>query len=250
VHGSPLPKRRLLGRYDYPTSHRAFELISLTVLIVLSVVFARWVVLELGHRWSPFVAAAVFGLAVCAYAVADFLSGVVHFLFDTVGSPDTPVIGKKFIKPFRDHHDDPFAMTRGDFVAVNADNFFVCLPAVAPAVAFLDVGDHPYIASFLLAVMAPVLMTNQIHKWTHVPRAPRIIRALQARGIVLSIDHHDVHHSEPRDRNYCITWGAMDRLLNALLRARQSPKGRYHSRTALRTVRAMADPSTRTAPPS
>jgi plasmanylethanolamine desaturase len=249
VHGSPLPKRRVLGRYDYPTSHRAFELVSFTVLIVLSVVFARLVVSELGHRWSPLVAATVCGLAVLAYAAADILSGVVHYVFDTVGSPDTPVIGQKFIKPFRDHHDDPLAMTRGDFVAVNADNFFVCLPALAPAVAFLDVGDHPYLASFLLALVAPVLMTNQIHKWAHVPHAPRIVRALQVRGLVLSNDHHDVHHNEPRNRNYCITWGAMDCLLNAVLRARQSPTRRYRSRTAPGTARAMADRSKRTVRP-
>jgi plasmanylethanolamine desaturase len=184
-------------------------------------VFGRRVVIELGHRWSAIVAVIVGGLVVCAYVCADFLSGLVHLLFDTVGSPDTPVIGPKFIKPFRDHHDDPFAMTRGDFVAVNADNFFVCLPVLTPAVVLLDVRDHPYIASFLLALMVPVLMTNQIHKWTHVPQAPRLVRVLQARGIVLSNDHHDVHHAEPRNRNYCITWGAMDRVLNALLALRQ-----------------------------
>jgi plasmanylethanolamine desaturase len=233
VHGSPLPKRRLLGRYDYPTSHRVFEVMSLGALLVLSLVFARWVAVELFQRRSLAVAVVLIVLAGCAYACADILSGLVHLVFDTVGSPDTPLIGSKFIKPFRDHHDDPCAMTRGDFVAVNADNFFVCLPVLAPAVAFLDVGEHPYVASFLLALMMPVLMTNQIHKWAHVPRAPRIVRALQARGIVLSIDHHDVHHAEPRNRNYCITWGAMDRVLNALLtsRAKALATGTHRSRT-------------------
>jgi plasmanylethanolamine desaturase len=231
VYGSARPKRRLLGRYDYPTSHRVFEVLSLGALLVLSFVFARGVAHELFQRWSPLVAAGLIGLTLCAYACADLLSGLVHFLFDTVGSPDTPVIGSKFIKPFRDHHDDPFAMTRGDFIAVNADNFFVCLPVLAPAVAFVDVGEHPYVASFLLALMTPVLMTNQIHKWAHVPRAPRVVRALQTRGLVLSIDHHDVHHAEPRNRNYCITWGAMDRVLNALLASRALATGTNRSRT-------------------
>jgi plasmanylethanolamine desaturase len=219
MHGSSRPRRGFLGRYDYPTSHRVFELLSLASLLTLGAMFSRWVIAELGNRWSLAVAFVVVGLAVAAFALADLLSGVVHFLFDTVGSPDTPIIGQKFIKPFRDHHSDPLAMTRGDFVAVNADNFFVCLPVLTPAVTFLDVSEHPYLASFLLALMAPVLMTNQIHKWAHVPRAPRLVQLLQNRGLVLSIDHHDVHHSEPRNRNYCITWGAMDRVLNACLSA-------------------------------
>ena len=74
-----------------------------------------------------------------AYAVADLASGIVHFLLDNFGSPETPVIGQKFVKPFRDHHVDPMAMTQGDFIAVNADNVFVCLPVIIPAFFFLDI---------------------------------------------------------------------------------------------------------------
>jgi plasmanylethanolamine desaturase len=225
VHGSAASsfRPRWLGNYDYPTGHRVFELVSLSALAVFGGTFGWQVAHELMQRFSFPVVLIVATVAVVAYALADLLSGVVHFLFDTAGSPDTPIIGQKFIRPFREHHDDPTAMTRGDFIAVNADNFFVCLPVVVPAFFVIEADHHPYLGLFILALMIAVLITNQIHKWTHVPVAPPFVRWLQARRLILSNDHHDVHHGEPRNRNYCITWGVMDPVLNALLRLRQDP---------------------------
>ena len=144
-------------------------------------------------------------------------SGIVHYLLDNFGSPDTPVIGQKFVKPFRDHHVDPMEMTSGDFIAVNADNVFVCLPVIIPAFFFLDTGSHPYAGVFLVGLVAGVIMTNQLHKWAHMPTVPRLVAAAQRSGIVLSKEHHSVHHSGEYDRNYCITWGHLDVVLNRLV---------------------------------
>ena len=186
----------------------------------------RRVAMETVDRISLPVIALVLGLLVVAYAVADLASGVVHFLLDNYGSPDTPVIGQKFVKPFRDHHVDPLAMTRGDFVAVNGDNIFVCLPVVVPAVLFLDLRHHVYAGVFIVGLVAGVIMTNQLHKWAHTARVPRLVTAAQRTGIVLSKRHHAVHHSGAYDRNYCITWGRLDALLNPLvLRKRQANTG-------------------------
>ena len=210
----------MLGTYDYPTSHRVFEFLSVGLFIGFAGALAQRVVVEVSDRWSWTVLTVIIGLIVVAYAVADLASGIVHYLLDNFGSPDTPVIGQKFVKPFRDHHVDPMAMTQGDFIAVNADNVFVCLPVIIPAFFFLDTGRHPYAGVFIVGLVAGVIMTNQLHKWAHMPRVPKLVAAAQRRGIVLSKRHHAVHHSGQYDRNYCITWGHLDVVLNRFVRRR------------------------------
>jgi plasmanylethanolamine desaturase len=211
----------VLGTYDYPTSHRVFEFVSIGTFTVFASGLAQRVVVAVVDQWSPFTALAVAAMVGAGYAAADLASGVVHFLLDNFGSPHTPVIGEKFVKPFRDHHVDPMAMTRGDFVAVNADNVFVCLPALIPVFFVLDVAQHPFVGVFIVSLVAGVVMTNQLHKWAHVPNVPRLVAAAQRHGLVLSKEHHAVHHSGCNDRNFCITWGGVDIALNRLMALRQ-----------------------------
>ncbi len=216
THATPVMKHTWLGTYDYPTGHRVLEVVSLAVFFVFSGLFGRRVVSEVLHRFSLTTALAALGAFVLGFGVADFLSGLVHFLFDNIGTPSTPLIGQKFIKPFRDHHDDPKAMTLGDAVAVNADNCFACLPVLLPVFFLLDVSGHPYLGVFLVALLFFTMLTNQLHKWAHTTTRPAIVNMLQRWHLVLTIDHHQVHHSAPFDSNYCITWGAMNPLLEKI----------------------------------
>jgi plasmanylethanolamine desaturase len=211
----------VLGTYDYPTSHRVFELVSVGAFIGFAAALARRVAIEFADRLSWSTVLAIAGVLLVAYAVADLVSGIVHYLLDNFGSPDTPVIGQKFVKPFRDHHVDPMAMTHGDFVAVNADNIFVCLPVIIPAFFLLDAARHPYVGVFIVGLVGGVIMTNQLHKWAHMPVVPRLVAVAQRRGVVLSKQHHGLHHSGLYDRNYCITWGRLDAVLNRLVTSRK-----------------------------
>ena len=212
------PGRRRLGTYDYPAAHRLFELGCFAVGGVLYAIVGLRVVTGLVAHSSPSVLGFAVLASVGAYATADLMSGVVHLLFDTCWSPETRLIGAKFVASFRDHHVDPMAMTRGDFIAVNGDNLFVCIPVLTPAVAVLDVRLHTSLGTYLFALVTAIMLTNQIHKWAHLDHVPRVVAAAQQRGIILSKQRHHVHHTAPYTSDYCITWGRLNPLLNGLIR--------------------------------
>jgi hypothetical protein len=213
-HAATSRRRRLLGTFDYPMSYRVLEVVSTLVFAVLVGVMAVQTARAVGHHADLDVIVLALGAGVGALALADLMSGVVHFLFDTFGTPDTPVIGRKFVKPFRDHHDHPGAMTHDDAIAVNADNLFVCLPVLAAALWLVDLEAHPTVAVFVLVLVASVALTNQFHKWAHMPVVPRPVAFAQRHGLILTAQHHDVHHAAPHDRHHCITFGRMDRVLD------------------------------------
>jgi hypothetical protein len=65
--------------------------------------------------------ALILGL-VAGYVIADFFSGLVHWLADRYFDPKTPVLGPALIAPFREHHADALAMTRHDFFEISGNN--------------------------------------------------------------------------------------------------------------------------------
>jgi ubiquitin-conjugating enzyme E2 variant len=62
------------------------------------------------------------------------------------------------------------------------------------------------------------MVTNQIHKWAHLPaeKLSPTLRALQRGNLILSPEHHDRHHAEPYLSHYCITVGWMNPVLDGL----------------------------------
>jgi len=155
-------------------------------------------------------------LVIAAYAVADLISGIVHFLADNFGSPRTPLLGKAFVMPFRDHHIDPKGILRHPFMIANGNNCLVALPPLMIVLFFVPVETSliGYLfGAFFLALFLAVFLTNQFHKWAHMDEPPRAVAWLQSKGIILSKEHHDVHHESPFDTYYCITAGWWNPLL-------------------------------------
>lgn len=154
------------------------------------------------------------GLA--GYVAADFTSGLVHWLFDTWGSAATPLVGATFVTPFRVHHVDPEDITRHGFVATNGHNCLVAAPVMGAALLLPHAGWSAAAVAFLLALCVGVFATNQFHKWAHQREVSPLVGWLQARGLVLAPAHHDVHHTAPYARHYCITTGWLNRPLEAV----------------------------------
>ena len=173
---------------------------------------------------------------------ADFFSGLAHWGCDTWGTITTPVFST-FIRSFREHHVDPMAITRHDFVETNGDNCLLCVPALL-LLAFVRVdlssASELFLYTSLLTTAFFVSITNQIHKWSHTMRPPAAVRFMQETNIILSRRVHNVHHQHPFDRYYCITtgwlnpvlgtigfWGIMEAAIESLLSFRPREDDQY-----------------------
>jgi hypothetical protein len=166
---------------------------------------------DTGLRWTIAI------LAVAGYLIADLVSGLVHFLADNFAEADTPVIGPAFVRPFREHHRDPLLITQHGFVEANGNNVLVSLPVVVLVLWLLPIGAGTVptlVGGFVFFFIFAIFLTNQFHKWAHMPSPPRWVERLQAAGLILSKQHHDVHHTSPFNTYYCITVGVWNPLFH------------------------------------
>ncbi len=166
--------------------------------------------------------------------LADLATGLVHWLGDRCFSEETPVLGAVLIRPFREHHVDPQAITRHGVFEVMGNNALVTLPLVAltahqaPALGSGLALTFAVSAGWTLAVVAVV--SNPIHRWAHMRRVPRSVAWLQRRGLILSPIHHARHHRGPHDVCYCVATGWMNPWLDRTGWLRERTREAGHSR--------------------
>lgn len=134
---------------------------------------------------------------------ADLMSGIVHWFADTWGDENWPVVGPALIRPFREHHIDPESITKHDFIETNGS-----LLGLAALFGLSQIfSTSPATIIFALSVMFFVALTNQIHKFAHMTRPPRLYQWLSSWGLVMSSKHHKEHHNHGLISRYCITIG-------------------------------------------
>lgn len=159
--------------------------------------------------------AVLLGVALVGYVAADLFSGLVHWGFDTWGSPDTPLVGRNFIHHFRVHHDDPKDITRHGFIATNGNNCLATIPVLLLALALpAHWSSTAPLAVFILSLCLGVFGTNQFHKWAHQDQVHPLVGWLQRMHLILPPAHHDVHHRFPYLGHYCITTGWLNGMLD------------------------------------
>jgi len=153
---------------------------------------------------------------------ADGLSGAVHWACDTWGSEETPCLGRSLIHSFREHHREPSAMLRHDWLEVNGGAAAAALLALigftsTSASDFgVESGTQTFAIASFLSLVGTSAITNQLHYWAHVARPPPIVRRLQSRGVILSPREHVLHHRAPHAHGYCIATGWLNRPLDAI----------------------------------
>ena len=187
---------------------RVFEFAAIVCAFVLFVTTAYLAVsaYPAGAFWVPL------GFLLLGLVASDVISGIVHWLADTYGSPTMPVFGS-FVRTFREHHADPKAITRHDWIEANGDVCLFSAPVHAGALLWVD---DPWMLSWMTGLFMGSYSNSQLHKWAHLDCPPRLVRWLQRLGIVLSSSHHDQHHRGPHLTHYCITTGWTNSALDYL----------------------------------
>lgn len=176
--------------------------------------------------WWP----AILASALVGVAAADAVSGLVHWFGDTFLSEETPLLGPLLIRPFREHHRDPLAITRHGFFEVSGNN----AGALAPLLALAAAGPAPSYGSSLVATLGlsallsfavATVATNAIHRMAHMPRSrvPSLVGWLQRHGVILSAAAHARHHRAAHERAFGVTTGWTNPLLDRV---------RFHARFA------------------
>jgi len=206
-------ERESLPMYDLrgPIT-RVIEVLSIAVAAsLLALHVLRFAADPASFSWRVLVA------VVAGAILADFISGVVHWSADTWGSESLPVLGRRFLHPFRIHHVNPRDFLRRDFIDCNGDVAMITVPVLLGALLLPTSGELGQLATgFVVGFTATILPTNQVHQWAHRPEPPRLVAWLQRGGVILSRTEHERHHASPYVVNYCIATGWCNRTLEAV----------------------------------
>ena len=157
------------------------------------------------------------------WLLADFLSGLFHWIEDRLLFARDTWIGRLIVLPNRLHHREPAAFLAGSFVDRNWTTWILMVPAAA---LWLFIAGPSFI---LLGALCGGLLVNEVHRLAHrSPERGSWLRVLQEVGLVQSAAHHAGHH-RTEDRRYCIltdwlnpvldkigVWHGLERLLVAL----------------------------------
>jgi len=216
-HGSASPPPGYSGLADHSTPAHAFlehsNSILFPVLLVPNVYFSFDRLYELELLWLAILAIPL------ALVLGDFVGGLVHWAADTYFSEDTPVVGPALIKPFREHHLFPRDICTHTLVSIVGNVCILAVPLLAVCLYLLWVSQHGLLAFATLSttlMTAATVATNIFHKWAHQEKPSAGVRWLQRMRLVLEPGHHQIHHTEPFEKHYCITNGWLNPLLNKI----------------------------------
>jgi hypothetical protein len=184
------------------------------VLFLLNLYWASARLYELEWLWMAALAIPLVLLS------SDFVTGLLHWIADTYGSEETPVLGPSVVKPFRLHHLYPRDICTHNLVTTLGNSCIIAVPALSLSLYLIwRMPESRWLplAVVCLAILAgATVATNLFHKWAHQENPSTIVRWLQRTRVVLEPSHHDLHHAEPFNQHYCITNGWLNPVLNRI----------------------------------
>ena len=143
--------------------------------------------------------------------LADFVSGLVHWLEDAYARPGMPLFGR-IAEENLQHHARPRAFLAKGWWESSHDLLLVGLLTI-----LLSLWLEMFSGWMLLFVLVTV-NANQIHKWAHQgPREnPALVALLQKWQILQTPRGHARHHRGSRDSHYCVITNVLNPVLESM----------------------------------
>jgi hypothetical protein len=146
------------------------------------------------------------------FNLADLVAGFIHWFEDAYVDEHTPVLGRTVGRANVIHHHLPRYFTRLTWWQSNWDLHLVSGLLVLAAWRFGFLGWQVWFFALVAA------NANEVHKWSHRTRAENgpVISFLQDIGLLLTIEQHSRHHTDPKHSHYCPVGNVMNPLLDGL----------------------------------
>jgi len=154
-------------------------------------------------------------LVASSWVLADLGSGILHWSVDNYGNGRTPIMGN-IIAAFQGHHSAPWTITYRGF----CNNVYkLCVPFGVPTIAAINAlagPDHASVTLFFTVFCAMEILSQEMHKWSHMTKSevPGWVNWLQDVGLSIGRKPHALHHQAPYDGNYCIISGICNESLD------------------------------------
>lgn len=159
---------------------------------------------------STFDAIPIVGTIALSIVVGDFGTGVFHWATDNYGSIKTPVFGS-VCAAFQGHHVTPWTITFRSF----ANNVYkICYGTIPALLLVAALPMEPLSKVFFTLFINWWMISQELHKFSHMRSTPKNIKKLQDMGIILSKKEHGLHHNSPFEGHYCILTGVCNSFLD------------------------------------
>ncbi len=180
---------------------------AFTVTMVGGMAWSGWALV----RSPPSLVSAA---CLCGFSllVTDLISGLLHVVLD---NPRSLALGpiRGLAQGFQRHHQNPAQIYE---MPLYQHLYVMHMPLTFLFIAILPFHDPGMYVVFLSMVVGLHLM-QMAHLWAHLPpeRVPRVVALLQRTRVLLGKPRHDLHHTPPFDKDFCIMTGVCNRPLNA-----------------------------------
>lgn len=180
---------------------------AFTYTMGAGMLWSAWSILQAPP--SPLVA---ISCVVFTFVVTDLISGLLHVVLDNPRSLALPPI-RGLAEGFQRHHEHPARIYE---MPLYQHLYVMHMPLTFLFVAIVPFGNAGMYVVFL-SMVASLHLMQMAHLWAHLPppHVPGGVRILQKAGVLLGKPRHDLHHTAPYDKDFCIMTGICNRPLNA-----------------------------------